>query len=218
VCPKTYNEETVGEKTKFGTASNPIEIKSNANCLFDKEETTENKSDLKSNLLNQLKDYFDNTPRDVVEKEWHEYDKYNEIGSKVNEYLEYINNIRQTKYPKTYEECCDLLYPHEKFQFHIISQPIKGHRGEILFDLQKLLICRDAYWEVAGKEMGLDKPWEPDWNELKVIKYTIQAQEGYTYTYYSCSGHKVLSFPTAEMRDVFYENFKELIEKCKELL
>ena len=26
------------------------------------------------------------------------------------------------------------------------------------------------------------------------------------------------NFPTAEMRDVFYENFKELIEKCKELL
>ena len=25
-------------------------------------------------------------------------------------------------------------------------------------------------------------------------------------------------FPTAEMRDAFYENFKELIEQCKELL
>ena len=28
----------------------------------------------------------------------------------------------------------------------------------------------------------------------------------------------ILAFPTAEMRDAFYENFKELIELCKELL
>ena len=27
-----------------------------------------------------------------------------------------------------------------------------------------------------------------------------------------------LSFPTEEMRDAFYENFKDLIEQCKELL
>ncbi len=63
-----------------------------------KEETMENKS----NLLQQLKEYFENTPREVIEKEWHEYDKYNEINPKVNEYLEYVNNIRQPKYPKTY--------------------------------------------------------------------------------------------------------------------
>jgi hypothetical protein len=28
----------------------------------------------------------------------------------------------------------------------------------------------------------------------------------------------ILSFPTPEMRDAFYENFKELIESVKELL
>lgn len=56
----------------------------------------------KPDLLQQLKDYFDNTPREVVEKEWHEYDKYNEIGPTVNEYLEYVNKIRQPKYSKTY--------------------------------------------------------------------------------------------------------------------
>jgi hypothetical protein len=28
----------------------------------------------------------------------------------------------------------------------------------------------------------------------------------------------ILVFPTAEMRDAFYENFKDLIESCKELL
>ena len=28
----------------------------------------------------------------------------------------------------------------------------------------------------------------------------------------------ILTFPTEEMRDAFYENFKDLIEGCKELL
>ena len=30
--------------------------------------------------------------------------------------------------------------------------------------------------------------------------------------------NKILVFPTIEMRDAFYDNFKELIENCKELL
>ena len=47
----------------------------------------------KPNLLQQLKDYFDNTPREIIEKEWHEYDKYNEIEPTVKEYLEYVNKI-----------------------------------------------------------------------------------------------------------------------------
>ena len=30
--------------------------------------------------------------------------------------------------------------------------------------------------------------------------------------------HCLLVFPTKEMRDTFYKNFKDLIEQCKELL
>jgi hypothetical protein len=47
----------------------------------------------KPDLLQQLKDYFVNTPREIIEKEWHEYDKYNEIEPTVKEYLEYVNKI-----------------------------------------------------------------------------------------------------------------------------
>ena len=44
-------------------------------------------------ILEQLKEYFNNTPRDVIEKEWREYDEYNKIGPTVNEYLAYVNQI-----------------------------------------------------------------------------------------------------------------------------
>lgn len=51
----------------------------------------------KPDLLQQLKDYFVNTPREIIEKEWHEYDKYNEIEPTVKEYLEYVNKIYKIK-------------------------------------------------------------------------------------------------------------------------
>lgn len=60
---------------------------------IDLQSNEENKPD----LLQQLKDYFANTPREIIEKEWHEYDKYNEIEPTVNEYLEYVNKIKLNK-------------------------------------------------------------------------------------------------------------------------
>ena len=31
--------------------------------------------------------------------------------------------------------------------------------------LQKLIICRDVYWKIYGEQMGLGKPWEPDFGK-----------------------------------------------------
>ena len=37
-----------------------------------------------------------------------------------------------------------------------------------------LLVCRDAYWKIAGEQIGLDKPWEPDWRNINEDKYCIE--------------------------------------------
>lgn len=59
--------------------------------------------------------------------------------------------------------------------------------------------------------------WNPDWKNAE-RKYCIVAVcNRLTITSYY-SDHHTFSFPTEEMRDAFYENFKDLIEKCKELL
>ncbi len=83
----------------------------------------------------------------------------------------------------------------------------------MLEKLQKLLICRDAYWKVYGEQMGLGKPWERDWNNLSTTCAYIKINKG-CFTYSS----RVLVFPTEEMRDTFFDNFKDLINECKELL
>ena len=113
----------------------------------------------------------------------------------------------QPQYPKDYVECCECL-KHNPF-----INNVSGYKRDTIEALQTLITCRDAYWKLAGKEMGLDKPWEPDWNNLSTTKVYIRINKGY-FTYSS----RVLVFPTAEMRDAFYENFRELIEQCKELL
>ncbi len=119
----------------------------------------------------------------------------------------------QSKYPKTHLECCDVLG-----RTLPITDDVEGYKWELMMNFQRLLVCRDAYWKRAGEEMGLNKPWEPDWLNVEQDKYVL-----YTHNNSICSncymlGNNVLAFPTEEIRDVFYENFKDLIEQCKELL
>jgi hypothetical protein len=88
----------------------------------------------------------------------------------------------------------------------------------VLDDLRRLLICRDAYWKIAGEEMGLGKPWEPDWENDEIVKYCIIADSGIISKQNFRNCQFILAFPTAEMRDEFYEAFRKEIEICKELL
>ena len=118
------------------------------------------------------------------------------------------------QYPKTYEECCEVLFP---TTIELGKVSAHGYNGKLLEKFGELLICRNAYWKIAGEQMGLGKPWEPDWNTSEpkyVIARTSNGIEKQWETTY-CKG---FAFPTKEMRDAFYENFKDLIMKCKELL
>lgn len=132
------------------------------------------------------------------------------------------------EYPKTYKECCDVLgvspyynlryYTYEKgFDCFIPNDDIRCQLEDKLNTLGKLLICYNAYRKIAGEQMGLDKPWKPDLEneELYCIQnYNKQIIKSKTNTAFN----KILIFPTEEMRDTFYENFKKEIEQCKELL
>jgi hypothetical protein len=89
-----------------------------------------------------------------------------------------------------------------------------GYKSSLLASLQSLLICRDAYWKIAGDEMGLGKPWEPKSAEMS---HAIVCRDDGDFLLHRRT-RAILIFPTKEMRDAFYENFKDLIERCEELL
>ena len=117
---------------------------------------------------------------------------------------------KKPTYPNNFDDCfntvADELNDNKDIEYF-------EYKYDLLDKFKQLLICRDAYWKIAGEEMGLDKPWKPDWDNLSTNHEFIKINKG-CFTYSS----RVLVFPTTEMRDAFYENFKNLIESCKELL
>lgn len=130
-------------------------------------------------------------------------------------------------YPKTYEECCKTLDFCGEFFFttydsgdYILTYPENENVTKIQNVLKatsiltKLIICRNAYWKIAGDELDLGKPWEPDYTDLNDISYYGL----YNKLKYSIISPSLFVFPTEEMRDAFYENFKDDIELCKTLV
>ena len=132
---------------------------------------------------------------------------------------------KKKEYPKTYEKCCriigfcsDILKWNNPFCINRDTHPYIKHLDNLMESFCRLLICRDAYWKIAGEEMGLGKPWEPNWETLDT-KYDIYNYRGViSHNNFTVVDRCVLVFPYEEVRDAFYENFKELIESCKELL
>lgn len=148
----------------------------------------------------------------------------NEVELKLGDYEIVVRGgrtyavLKKPAYPKTYEECCKVLRISPEF---LIKYSVDGSDTErdapLIRKFIKLKRCRDVYWKIAGEEMGLGKPWEPDWND-STRKCTIVVIGNDLVKHYTFAQNFILAFPTEEMRDVFYENFKDLIEGCKELL
>ena len=139
------------------------------------------------------------------------YQFVDENGNVINA-MKIVLEKKKKEYPKTYEECCEVLSLGEDGRLYT-----KGYKASLIQDFQKLLICRDAYWKIAGDEMGLGKPWEPDWND-DTAKYSIYTIKGVLTKAISCYDGAIFAFPTEEMRDAFKENFDPDIEICKEFL
>lgn len=119
--------------------------------------------------------------------------------------------VNKPKYPTTYDEC----YDEGNTELHFIY--VDKDERDLYESFIQLIRCRNAYWNIAGEQMGLGKPWEPDWND-STPKYTIVVIGNDLVKHYTFAQNFILAFPTAEIRDIFYENFKDLIEECKELL
>ena len=121
---------------------------------------------------------------------------------------------KKKEYPKTYEECCKVLGYSGNYNM-ILTTDVDNKLFNALY---RLKVCRDAYWKIYGEEMGLGKPWNPNWQDDDEKKYTMEYYDGEIIKDISLLENRILVFPTAEMRDAFYEHYKEEIEKCKELL
>lgn len=199
-------------------------LKSNAEFLVNKEKSEEvgkmlcnmtlnhlHGNHLK-NVLSELYEHIKTTPKEDLEREFEEIKEWSNVGPTVEEFMTFCECVnKKPVYPKTYKECCDVL------GIDTIDNDAKGYKHFLVIQFQELLIARDAYWRIAGEQMGLGKPWKPDWN-WREYKFCIGIIYDEIEKFHAGSQNRMLSFPTEEMRDAFYENFKDLIESCKELL
>jgi hypothetical protein len=137
---------------------------------------------------------------------------------KVEDKVTYIVK-KQPQYPKTYKECCEVSKI-PKNERYIDVPLVPSDYNRLVSTFTKLLICRDAYWLLAGKQMGLGEPWKSNPSNVEQHRYAIYNYEGTIAKndFWQTGVNAILSFPTEEMRDAFFENFEDLIEECKELL
>ena len=131
-----------------------------------------------------------------------------DVAKRLREFL-----TPKPQYPKNYVECCKVLgitssvymVYDEKYKTevdYLRTQKVLAN------NFLRLKICRDAYWKIAGEQICSNG----------TLKHCIIVESGITLKTKTCSTHFRLVFPTQEIRDEFYNNFKDLIEKCKESL
>lgn len=123
---------------------------------------------------------------------------------------------KKPTYPTTYADCCKVIGCRVIIGFTGLDDEEENLYGKFI----TLKRCRDTYWKIAGEELGLGKPWEPK-NELSTRNKIYDMRTYCNNIEKGCTEYptnRLLSFPTEEMRNTFYNNFKNLIESCKELL
>ena len=129
---------------------------------------------------------------------------------------------KKKKYPKTYEECCRVVNANSCIRLvYNLSDGQKYYHDEdnlyLYENFRRFKICRDAYWKIAGEEMGLGKPWEPDWT-TDDVKYCLINRGNKICQSYECKVKRTFAFPTKDMQDAFDKYFGPDLDKCKELI
>ena len=112
-------------------------------------------------------------------------------------------------------ECCEVVNasPYVKLVYDISDGQKYSYDVDnlpICENIRRLKICRDAYWKLAVN-------WKYDVNKTEEYFYIVNKCGRIVKEHYMNFNH-ILAFPTEEMRDAFFENFKDLIEAVKELL
>lgn len=163
----------------------------------------------KPNIIEEAKTYWDSIKDAWICPEGYIFKDEN--GNVINA-MKIVLEKKKKEYPKTYEECCKVLGYDDRETYCVCHTGANERLFERLYSLK---VCRDAYWKIAGEEMGLGKPWEPTKDEMV---YSIYRHSNKIGTEMFLGKSVTFEFPTPEMRDTFKKNFDPDIEICKEFL
>lgn len=158
----------------------------------------------------------------VVPPEGYEIDKENSTFECIK-----FKPIKK-RLPETWGEFCN-THPRKIGEWYIAGnssiKPIEATDGYIrelnsdrnILPSKKLAESMIALCQLIQLRDCYNDGWKPDWTTAS-IKYIIAPSRNKVLRYYSCVDHKILAFKTEEIRDQFFENFRDLIEIAKPLL
>lgn len=142
-----------------------------------------------------------------------------EIDKSKSTFETIVFKLIENKYPKTVGELNII-----KGYFITASSSIRQAEGEHNFNhyikntfptkeiaeanlaLTQLLQLRNRYWKI-------DDNYKPDWKNQYVAKYCITINKYKITTECSYTIHQIFSFKTQQTRNLFYDNFKKLLEQ-----
>ena len=120
-----------------------------------------------------------------------------------------LQGFEQKAPTPTYEEV--IKEARSKGDYYYLPNDLEAPSEELanaVVALLKLLFLRDYY----------NEGWQPDWNNSKQTKYTIEVYLDEMWCDNYTTVKKILSFRTDKIRDKFLEEQKELLEIAKPLL
>ena len=161
----------------------------------------------------KIKGDMDNRKEIILPQGW-EIDKVK--GNKI------ILKESKKELPKTWEECITKIKDLEcidnnggidevDFNVGTVSDHINDipiGLGKPMLAFMQLLVCREVYRQ----------GWKPNWTNRNENKYCIVKDSNEIKTPIHVFISRVLSFQSAEIRDEFLKNFRDLIEEAKELI
>ena len=129
----------------------------------------------------------------------------------------------ESKRVRSWKEYCEKMRDKDSYYFNEVVNEIKPSKFSVKpilleFEDKEEIEALVAFCKLRKLRKQWIGEWKPDYNNYNEVKFTIITAEneigkGERYTV-SCS----MSFPTEEMRDEFFDTFKDLLEQAKSLL
>ena len=142
---------------------------------------------------------------------------YNDI--KFNKDTNKIEFIKKDSKPKSWEEYCEQVkytkcYTNTCDSDSIISYDRTTIPGYDEFDTKEEAQAFVALGKLIQLHKAWVKGWKPDWQKDN-FKFVIEGHADAIAISNSVYVHRLLAFPTEELRDEFLDTFKDLIEEAK---
>lgn len=165
-------------------------------------------NNLKQNNMNELKITIPEGFEIDKENSTFELIKFKKIENKLPKKWEELNKISGAfiSNRKSKIECVNCFYIDDTTVGNKQIFPTKEY-AEAALALAQLLQLRQVY----------NNGWEPDWTNNE-SKFCIYPSKNKIQRFINTDSARIMSFETMEIRDLFLENFRELLEIAKPLL